>query len=108
MLHNSPGLLTRNGSLDLEPPSDKAARKKAFDLLAAAALPGSSVDTSGRVLSLPTLGKFCETRQHEPKSEQQLKNIIQVIFFWLQLSIYLMVNETGLPVERTYFILMSL
>ncbi|XP_075989558.1 1-phosphatidylinositol 4,5-bisphosphate phosphodiesterase epsilon-1-like [Anticarsia gemmatalis] len=71
------GLLTRNGSLDLEPPSDKVARKKAFDLLAAAALPGASPDVSGRVLSLPTLGKFCETRQCEPKTEQQLKDIIQ-------------------------------
>ncbi|XP_050359316.1 1-phosphatidylinositol 4,5-bisphosphate phosphodiesterase epsilon-1-like [Nymphalis io] len=71
------GLLTRNGSLDLEPPSDKAGRKKAFDILAAAALPGASPDVSGRVLSLPTLGKFCETRQNEPKTEQQLKDIIQ-------------------------------
>ncbi|KAG7298450.1 hypothetical protein JYU34_018078 [Plutella xylostella] len=71
------GLLTRNGSLDLEPPSDKAARKKAFDLLAAAALPGACPDVGGRVLSLPTLGKFCETRQNEPKTEQQLKDIIQ-------------------------------
>ncbi|XP_072943181.1 1-phosphatidylinositol 4,5-bisphosphate phosphodiesterase epsilon-1-like [Epargyreus clarus] len=71
------GLLTRNGSLDLEPPSDKASRKKAFDLLAAAALPGACQDMSGRVLSLPTLGKFCETRQNEPKTEQQLKDIIQ-------------------------------
>ncbi|CAG4981424.1 unnamed protein product [Colias eurytheme] len=71
------GLLTRNGSLDLEPPSDKASRKKAFDVLAAAALPGANADLSGRVLSLPTLGKFCETRQNEPKTEQQLKDIIQ-------------------------------
>ncbi|CAG5030603.1 unnamed protein product [Parnassius apollo] len=71
------GLLTRNGSLDLDPPSDKASRKKAFDVLAAAALPGASPDMSGRVLSLPTLGKFCETRQNEPKNEQQLKDIIQ-------------------------------
>nr|XP_021203763.2 1-phosphatidylinositol 4,5-bisphosphate phosphodiesterase epsilon-1 isoform X1 [Bombyx mori] len=72
------GLLTRNGSLDLEPPTDKASRKKAFDLLAGAALPGStSPDVSGRVLSLPTLGKFCEARQMEPKTEQQLKEIIQ-------------------------------
>ncbi|XP_069363743.1 1-phosphatidylinositol 4,5-bisphosphate phosphodiesterase epsilon-1-like isoform X2 [Maniola hyperantus] len=71
------GLLTRNGSLDLEPPSDKASRKKAFDILAAAALPGATPDLSGRVLSLPTLGKFCETRQCEPKTEQQLKDIIQ-------------------------------
>ncbi|XP_026325730.1 1-phosphatidylinositol 4,5-bisphosphate phosphodiesterase epsilon-1-like [Hyposmocoma kahamanoa] len=71
------GLLTRNGSLDLEPPSDKAGRKKAFDLLAAAALPGACPDVSGRVLSLPTLGKFCETRQNEAKTEQQLKDIIQ-------------------------------
>ncbi|XP_068626037.1 1-phosphatidylinositol 4,5-bisphosphate phosphodiesterase epsilon-1-like [Battus philenor] len=71
------GLLTRNGSLDLDPPSDKASRKKAFDLLAAAALPGACPDMSGRVLSLPTLGKFCETRQNEPKNEQQLKDIIQ-------------------------------
>ncbi|XP_063632308.1 1-phosphatidylinositol 4,5-bisphosphate phosphodiesterase epsilon-1-like [Cydia splendana] len=71
------GLLTRNGSLDLEPPSDKAARKKAFDLLAAAALPACCPDVGGRVLSLPTLGKFCETRQSEPKIEQQLKDIIQ-------------------------------
>ncbi|CAK1554497.1 unnamed protein product [Leptosia nina] len=71
------GLLTRNGSLDLEPPSDKAGRKKAFDILAAAALPGANPDLSGKVLSLPTLGKFCETRQNEPKSEQQLKDIIQ-------------------------------
>ncbi|XP_041968838.1 1-phosphatidylinositol 4,5-bisphosphate phosphodiesterase epsilon-1-like [Aricia agestis] len=70
------GLLTRNGSLDLEPPSDKAGRKKAFDVLAAAALPGACPDMSGRVLSLPTLGKFCETRQNEPKTEQQLKDII--------------------------------
>ena len=37
------GLLTRNGSLDLEPPSDKAGRKKAFDILAAAALPGKKL-----------------------------------------------------------------
>ncbi|KPJ11820.1 1-phosphatidylinositol-4,5-bisphosphate phosphodiesterase epsilon-1 [Papilio machaon] len=71
------GLLTRNGSLDLDPPSDKASRKKDFDLLAAAALPGACPDVSGRVLSLPTLGKFCETRQNEPKNEQQLKDIIQ-------------------------------
>ncbi|XP_047518613.1 1-phosphatidylinositol 4,5-bisphosphate phosphodiesterase epsilon-1-like isoform X1 [Pieris napi] len=71
------GLLTRNGSLDLEPPSDKVGRKKAFDILAAAALPGANPDLSGRVLSLPTLGKFCETRQLEPKNEQQLKDIIQ-------------------------------
>ncbi|XP_028163423.1 1-phosphatidylinositol 4,5-bisphosphate phosphodiesterase epsilon-1-like, partial [Ostrinia furnacalis] len=71
------GLLTRNGSLDLEPPSDKAGRKKAFDLLAAAALPGACPDVSGRVLSLPTLGKFCETRQNEPKTEEQLRDIIQ-------------------------------
>ncbi|XP_013163517.1 PREDICTED: 1-phosphatidylinositol 4,5-bisphosphate phosphodiesterase epsilon-1-like [Papilio xuthus] len=70
------GLLTRNGSLDLDPPSDKANRKKDFDLLAAAALPGACPDMSGRVLSLPTLGKFCETRQNEPKNEQQLKDII--------------------------------
>ncbi|CAB3224473.1 unnamed protein product [Arctia plantaginis] len=71
------GLLTRNGSLDLEPPSDKVGRKKAFDVLAAAALPGACPDVGGRVLSLPTLGKFCETRQCEPKTEQQLKDIIQ-------------------------------
>ncbi|XP_026744105.1 1-phosphatidylinositol 4,5-bisphosphate phosphodiesterase epsilon-1-like [Trichoplusia ni] len=71
------GLLTRNGSLDLEPPSDKVGRKKAFDLLAAAALPGACPDVSGRVLSLPTLGKFCETRQNELKTEQQLRDIIQ-------------------------------
>ncbi|KAJ0170027.1 hypothetical protein K1T71_014633 [Dendrolimus kikuchii] len=71
------GLLTRNGSLDLEPPIDKMGRKKAFDLLAAAALPGACPDVSGRVLLLPTLGKFCETRQNEPKTEQQLKDIIQ-------------------------------
>ncbi|XP_022818821.1 1-phosphatidylinositol 4,5-bisphosphate phosphodiesterase epsilon-1-like [Spodoptera litura] len=71
------GLLTRNGSLDLEPPSDKVGRKKAFDLLAAAALPGACPDVSGRVLSLPTLGKFCETRQNEIKTEQQLRDIIQ-------------------------------
>ncbi|KOB65004.1 Endonuclease-reverse transcriptase HmRTE-e01, partial [Operophtera brumata] len=71
------GLLTRNGSLDLEPPTDKSSRKKAFDLLAAAALPGANPDVSGRVMSLPTLGKFCETRQHEPKTEQQLRDIIQ-------------------------------
>ncbi|XP_053623157.1 1-phosphatidylinositol 4,5-bisphosphate phosphodiesterase epsilon-1-like isoform X2 [Plodia interpunctella] len=70
------GLLTRNGSLDLEPPTDKQHRKKAFDLLAAAALPGACPDVSGRVLTLPTLGKFCETRQHEPKTEEQLRNII--------------------------------
>ncbi|XP_052745963.1 1-phosphatidylinositol 4,5-bisphosphate phosphodiesterase epsilon-1-like [Bicyclus anynana] len=71
------GLLTRNGSLDMEPPTDKAGRKKAFDILAAAALPGASPDVSGRVLSLATLGKFCESRQCEPKTEQQLKDIIQ-------------------------------
>ncbi|XP_049883575.1 1-phosphatidylinositol 4,5-bisphosphate phosphodiesterase epsilon-1-like [Pectinophora gossypiella] len=71
------GLLTRNGSLDLQLPSDKSNRKKAFDLLAAAALPGACPEAIGRVLSLPTLGKFCETRQHEPKTEQQLKDIIQ-------------------------------
>ncbi|CAG9574961.1 unnamed protein product [Danaus chrysippus] len=70
------GLLTRNGSLDLEPPSDKVGRKKAFDILAAAALPGASPDVSDRVLTLPTLGKFCETRQNEPKTEQKLKDII--------------------------------
>ncbi|KAL4714295.1 hypothetical protein ACJJTC_009647 [Scirpophaga incertulas] len=71
------GLLTRNGSLDLEPPSDKASRKKAFDLLASAALPGACPEVTGRVLSLPTLGKFCETRQAEPKTEEQLRDIIQ-------------------------------
>ncbi|GBP65651.1 1-phosphatidylinositol 4,5-bisphosphate phosphodiesterase epsilon-1 [Eumeta japonica] len=71
------GLLTRNGSLDIEPPTEKAARKKAFDLLAAAALPGATSDVGGRVLSSPTLGKFCETRQNEPKTEQQLRDIIQ-------------------------------
>ncbi|CAG9789783.1 unnamed protein product [Diatraea saccharalis] len=82
-------LLTRNGSLDLEPPSDKAGRKKAFDLLAAAALPGACPEVSGRVLSLPTLGKFCETRQNEPKTEAQLKDIIQVLkTFTLQLWVY--------------------
>ncbi|KAG6459930.1 hypothetical protein O3G_MSEX011688 [Manduca sexta] len=71
------GLLTRNGSLDLEPPSEKIGRKRAFEVLAAAALPGASPDITGRVLSLPTLGKFCETRQCEPKTEQQLRDIIQ-------------------------------
>ncbi|XP_059056599.1 1-phosphatidylinositol 4,5-bisphosphate phosphodiesterase epsilon-1-like [Achroia grisella] len=71
------GLLTRNGSLDIEAPSDKAGRKKAFDLLAAAALPGACPDVSGRVLSMPTLGKFCETRQNEPKTDDQLRDIIQ-------------------------------
>ncbi|XP_060809211.1 1-phosphatidylinositol 4,5-bisphosphate phosphodiesterase epsilon-1-like [Amyelois transitella] len=71
------GLLTRNGSLDLEPPIDKQNRKKAFDLLAAAALPGACQDVGGQVLTLPTLGKFCETRQKEPKTEAQLKDIIQ-------------------------------
>ncbi|KAJ2938698.1 hypothetical protein O0L34_g12025 [Tuta absoluta] len=70
------GLLTRNGSLDLKA-GDKSGRKKAFDLLAAAALPGACPDISGRVLSLPTLGKFCETRQNEPKTEKQLRDIIQ-------------------------------
>ncbi|KAH9630571.1 hypothetical protein HF086_016075 [Spodoptera exigua] len=38
---------------------------------------GACPDVSGRVLSLPTLGKFCETRQNEVKTEQQLRDIIQ-------------------------------
>ncbi|VVD02838.1 unnamed protein product [Leptidea sinapis] len=71
------GVLTRNGSLDLELTSDKAGRRHAFDVLAAAALPGAAWDSSGRVVSLPTLSKFCESRQHEPRSEQQLRDIVQ-------------------------------
>lgn len=76
------GLLTRNGSLDLNSNVDKSEQKKVFDHIAATSILENCVGLSRRgeeqVVTMATLRKFCETRQMEHKTDEDLKMIVQV------------------------------
>jgi phosphatidylinositol phospholipase C epsilon len=82
--------LTRNSSLDLFEYKSSAnlQKKKIFDAIASASIVSNcaGVDTSkSQVITLATFAKFLETRQMEQHTEDEVKALIQVSDFQLQM-----------------------
>lgn len=85
---NNSGLLTRNNSIDCHEykTSSNLQKKQILDAVAAASIVNncSGVDTSkSQVITLATFTKFLESRQQEKLTDEEIKNLIKVIFFFL-------------------------
>jgi phosphatidylinositol phospholipase C epsilon len=79
----SPGLLTRNNSIDCHEyrTSSNLQKKQIFDAVAAASIVNncSGVDTSkSQVITLATFTKFLESRQQEKLTDEEIKALIKV------------------------------
>lgn len=77
------GLLTRNSSADLMEYKNTPVqqKKKVFDAIAASSIITNcaGVDTSkSQVITLPNFIKFLETKQMEHRTEDEVRELIQV------------------------------